>query len=110
MELPNAVPLILTGVETSTVFVIATAYLSSLTGSNATLGAVITDQAEFGLGGVLGATAVIVVIAFAAAGLVAGLRRLATPKGLRITRQERTQMVSLTGSRTAPQDDLPATS
>jgi len=99
VELPNALPLILAGVQTAVVFVIATAYLASLAGTNATLGAVIADQAEFGLGGVLGATVVIVVMAFGIEALIALFRRLVTPAGLRIAREpageERSVVVSL---------------
>lgn len=100
VELPIALPLILAGIQTGAVFVIATAYMSSFAGSNATLGAVIVDQAQFGLGGVLGAAAVVVVMAFLVEGLIALTRRLLTPRGLRLLHAGQgvveTEVVSLT--------------
>lgn len=106
VELPNALPLILAGVQTAAVFVVATAYLASLAGTNSTLGAVITDQAEFGLGGVLGATVVIVVMAFGIEGLIALVRRFVTPVGLRLSQEtaaeQRSVVVSLLDDREEP--------
>lgn len=109
VELPNALPLILAGVQTGTVFVIATAYLASIAGSNSTLGAVITNQAEFGLGGLLGATVIIVIMAFLIEGLIALARLAITPKGLRVARwlggQERVEVVSLALPSTALEEE-----
>jgi osmoprotectant transport system permease protein len=109
VELPNALPLIMAGVQTGTVFVIATAYLASIAGSNATLGAVITNQAEFGLGGVLGAAAIIVVVAFLVEGLLALVRMAITPRGLKVARrlggEERVEVVSLALPSTAEEDE-----
>jgi osmoprotectant transport system permease protein len=83
VEVPNSIPLILGGVRTASVYIIATAYLASFAGSNATLGAVITNEGAYGLAGVLGATIVILAMAFAAEGLLAACQYLLTPRGLR---------------------------
>jgi osmoprotectant transport system permease protein len=83
VEIPNSIPLILGGVRTASVYIIATAYLASFAGSNATLGAVITNEGAYGLAGVLGATLVILAMAFAAEGLLALCQYLLTPRGLR---------------------------
>ncbi|HZE05913.1 MAG TPA: ABC transporter permease subunit, partial [Solirubrobacteraceae bacterium] len=83
VELPNAVPLIVGGIRTASVFIIATAYLASFAGSDSTLGTVITNEGAYGLDGVLGATIVIVVLAFAVEALLALCQYLLTPGGLR---------------------------
>lgn len=83
VELPNAVPLILGGIRTASVYIIATAYLASFAGIDATLGTVITNEGAYGLAGVLGATIVIVVLAFAVEGLLALCQYFVTPRGLR---------------------------
>lgn len=87
VELPAAVPLILAGVRTASVYVIATAYLASFAGSNETLGQVITNEGHYGLAGVLAATVVIVVLAFAAEGLLAICQHILTPRGIRLLRE-----------------------
>lgn len=83
VEVPNAVPLILGGIRTASVYIIATAYLASFAGIDGTLGTVITNEGAFGLAGVLGATIVIVVLAFVVEGLLALCQHLLTPQGLR---------------------------
>jgi osmoprotectant transport system permease protein len=88
VELPVALPLIAAGVRTASVYVIATAYLASFAGSGGTLGSIITQEGFYKLSGVLAATAVIVVMAFAAEGILAMGQRLLTPKGLRLLRVE----------------------
>jgi osmoprotectant transport system permease protein len=86
VELPVAVPLILGGIRTASVFVIATAYLASFAGSGNTLGAIISQEGFYGLSGVLAATVVVVVMAFAVEGALALCQRRLTPKGLRLLR------------------------
>ncbi|MGH2835430.1 MAG: ABC transporter permease [Solirubrobacteraceae bacterium] len=83
VELPNSVPLILGGIRTASVYIIATAYLASFAGIDATLGTVITNEGAYGLSGVLGATIVIVALAFAVEALLALLQHFITPLGLR---------------------------
>lgn len=87
VELPAAVPLIVAGIRTASVYVIATAYLASFAGTNATLGSVITNEGHYGLAGVLAATVVIVVLAFVVEGLLGALQYALTPRGIRLTRR-----------------------
>jgi len=83
VELPNAIPLILGGVRTASVYIIATAYLASFAGTDATLGSVITNEGAYGLAGVIGATIVILILAFGIEALLALCQHLLTPRGLR---------------------------
>ncbi|MGH3774824.1 MAG: ABC transporter permease [Pseudonocardiaceae bacterium] len=84
VELPNAVPLIMAGVRTATVFIIATAYLAGIAGYPDTLGAVITNP-TLPLFQLFAYTVIAVVLAFLADGVFAVLQRLLTPRGLRLT-------------------------
>ena len=86
VELPAAMSLILAGIRTGSVFVIATAYLASFAGTNSTLGVVITNEGYYGLAGVLAATVVIVAMALAAEGLLALCQHFLTPHGIRLLR------------------------
>lgn len=88
VELPASVSLIIAGVRTASVYVIATAYLASFAGTNSTLGLIITDEGYYGLAGVLAATAVVVVMAFAVEGLLALCQRVLTPRGVRLLRAQ----------------------
>jgi osmoprotectant transport system permease protein len=83
VEVPNAIPLILGGIRTASVYIIATAYLASFAGSDSTLGSVITNEGAYGLAGVLGVTVVIALMAFAAEAVLALCQQLLTPRGLR---------------------------
>lgn len=84
VELPNAVFLIMAGVRTATVFVIATAYLAGFAAYPDTLGAVITNP-TLPLSQLFAYTVIAVVLAFLADGVFAVLQRLVTPRGLRLT-------------------------
>jgi osmoprotectant transport system permease protein len=86
VEIPVALPLIVAGIRTASVFVIATAYLASFAGSNSTLGVIISNDGHYGLAGVLAATVVVVVMAFAVEGLLLACQRMLTPHGIRILR------------------------
>ncbi|MHB1592974.1 MAG: ABC transporter permease [Streptosporangiaceae bacterium] len=86
VELPAAGSLIIGGIRTASVYVIATAYLASFAGTNSTLGLIITDEGYYGLAGVLAATLVVVVMAFAIEALLALCQRLLTPHGVRLLR------------------------
>lgn len=88
VELPASGALILGGIRTGAVYVIATAYLASFAGTNSTLGLIITDEGYYGLAGVLAATLVVVVMAFAVEGLLAWCQRLLTPQGVRLLRAQ----------------------
>ncbi len=83
VELPNCVPLIMAGVRTAWVYVVATAYLGAFSGYSGTLGDIIADSSSFGLGGVLAAAAVAIVIAFGGELVLTVVEQLLTPRGLR---------------------------
>lgn len=75
VELPLAMPLILAGVRIAAVFIVATATIASVAGGGG-LGDIIVDQATYRLSGVVGASLVVSLLAFAVAGLVAVIRKL----------------------------------
>ena len=85
VELPNSVPLIMAGIRTATVYVIATAYLAAFAGSPGTLGDIIGNQGSYTLAGVMAAAIVAVVLAFLAELLLGLAQRMLTPRGLRLT-------------------------
>lgn len=85
VELPNALGLIMAGVRTATVFVIATAYLAGLAAYPDTLGSVITNP-TLPLAQLFTYTVITVALAFLADGVFAVVQRLLTPTGLKITR------------------------
>ncbi|MGD9697013.1 MAG: ABC transporter permease [Thermoleophilia bacterium] len=86
VELPNATPLIATAVRTAAVEVVATATLAGLVGARG-LGEVILAGLNNGQDDVLLAGAIpVALLALAAQLLFGGLERLATPRGLRVTR------------------------
>ncbi|HZD64569.1 MAG TPA: ABC transporter permease [Acidimicrobiales bacterium] len=84
VELPNAVPLIMAGIRTASVYVIATAYLATFAGSTDTLGSIIGNESSYGLQGVIAATAVVIVIALIGEVLFGLSQRALTPKGLKL--------------------------
>lgn len=86
VELPTAVPLIMAGIRTATVYVIATAYLAGFAGSPGTLGDIITNPGSYQLAGVMAASIVAVVLAFLAEGVLALAERAVMPKGLALLR------------------------
>lgn len=86
VELPNALPLIMTGIRTAWVYTVATAYLAVFAGSPNTLGDVIGNPSGFGQPGILAAAAVEIVIAFAGAVLINMAERAMTPTGLKLAR------------------------
>jgi osmoprotectant transport system permease protein len=82
VELPLAVPLTFTGIRTAAVYVVATATLAGFFGGGG-LGDIISNQASYGLDGVVGAAIVVTVLALGTDVLLAGVQRLITPRGLR---------------------------
>lgn len=92
VELPNAIPLIMTGVRTAWVYTVATAYLAvfagyaSGAGAPGTLGDIIGNVAGNGIPGILTAAAFEIVIAFAGAALLTLAERAMTPTGLKFAR------------------------
>lgn len=86
VELPLGLPLIFAGIRTSAVFVVATATLSGFFGGGG-LGDIIANRSSYGLDGVLGASYILIVMAFVVQGLFLVLERLVTPEGLRLERK-----------------------
>jgi osmoprotectant transport system permease protein len=79
VELPSSIPLILSGIRTSWVYIVATAYLATFAGSQGTLGDIISNIEGYNLSGVLAAATISIILAFAGDAL--------TPTGLRLARR-----------------------
>jgi osmoprotectant transport system permease protein len=86
VELPLSWPLIFAGIRTASVYVIATAPLAALAGGGG-LGDIIVNQPTYGLEGVIAATIVTVVLAFAVDGMFGLVQRAVTPAGLVVSRE-----------------------
>jgi osmoprotectant transport system permease protein len=82
VELPLATPLIFAGIRTGCVYVIATATLATFAGGGG-LGDIIVNEPTYGVPGVIAGSLAIIVLAFAADGLLALVQRWATPRPLR---------------------------
>jgi osmoprotectant transport system permease protein len=91
VELPLSWPLIFAGIRTAAVYVVATAPLAAIAGGGG-LGDIILNQPTYKLVGVIAATIVVVVLAFAVDLLFALVQRAVTPRGLQ-TRPELTTIV-----------------
>jgi osmoprotectant transport system permease protein len=85
VELPLGLPLIFAGIRTSAVFVVATATLAGFFGGGG-LGDIISNQESYRLSGVIGASYVLIVLAFLVQLFFVGVERLVTPAGLRKSR------------------------
>ena len=70
VELPLATPLLFSGVRTAVVFVVASATIAAIAGGGG-LGDVIVNQASYGIEGVIAASILVSVLAFACDGVVA---------------------------------------
>jgi osmoprotectant transport system permease protein len=82
VELPLALPLTFAGIRTAAVYVVATATLAGFFGGGG-LGDIISNQASYGLEGVVGAAIVVTLLALATDWAFAGVQWLITPRGLR---------------------------
>jgi osmoprotectant transport system permease protein len=89
VELPLAWPLIFAGIRTAAVYIVATAPLAAIAGGGG-LGDIILNQPTYRLVGVIAATIVVVVLAFAVDGVLARVQRAVTPRGLRPARELQT--------------------
>jgi osmoprotectant transport system permease protein len=83
VELPVALPLIMLGLRTSAIFVVATATIAAEIGLGGLGRFIIDGLASNNYGEVAGGAAVIVVLALAVQVVFVGLRRLVVPTGLR---------------------------
>ena len=86
VELPLAVPTVMSGVRTAAINIIATATIAPLAGV-LTLGEFIIDRNVFGPDGLLAGAILVALLALAAELLLAGLQRLLTPRGLAVQRR-----------------------
>jgi osmoprotectant transport system permease protein len=85
VELPLGLATIFGGIRTSTVNVVATATIAPLA-SVQTLGYPIININVYGFSGTLGAAIVVAVLTLVLDGLLAGVQRLVTPKGIKVGR------------------------
>ena len=86
VEIPMAVPGIMSGIRTSSINIIATATIAPLAGV-LTLGNFIINENVYGANGVLAGAIVVAVIALFFEFALAGLQRRLTSKGLRLQAQ-----------------------
>jgi osmoprotectant transport system permease protein len=83
VELPLSWPLIFAGIRTGAVYVVATAPLASIAGGGG-LGDIILNQPTYHLEGVIAATIVTVVLAFAVDAALGFVQRRLTPTGITV--------------------------
>jgi osmoprotectant transport system permease protein len=88
IELPLAVPTIMSGVRTGAINIIATATIAPLAGV-VTLGDFIIGQNLYGDEGVLAGAILVATLAMLVEFGLAGLQRLLTPRGLKLARESR---------------------
>ena len=86
VELPLAVPLIMSGVRTAAINIVATATIASIAGVS-TLGDYIINNANYGEDGLIAGAILVALLALAFELLLAGLQRLLTPRGLEPQRE-----------------------
>jgi osmoprotectant transport system permease protein len=89
VEIPSALPLIFAGIRTSAVFVVATATLAGIFGGGG-LGDIINNRESYGLNGVIAASYLVILLAFAVQLAFLLLERAVTPAGLRAARETKT--------------------
>ena len=82
VELPLSAPLLFAGIRTAVVFVVASATIAAVAAGGG-LGEVIVNQSSYGIEGVIGASMLVCVLAFAADGVIALIQHFVTPKPLR---------------------------
>ena len=85
VELPLAVPTIMTGVRTAAINIIATATIAPLAGVS-TLGELILGRDVYGSDGVLAGAILVALLALVIEFSLAGLQRLLTPRGVTLQR------------------------
>jgi len=86
VEMPLAVPTIMSGVRTASINIIATATIAPLAGV-VTLGDFIINRNVYGDEGVIAGAILVAVLAMLVEFGLAGLQRLLTPRGLKLTRE-----------------------
>ena len=96
VEMPLAVPLMMAGVRTAALFVVATTTISSLAGYSGTLGDIIVNETSYHLSGVLGAAICIAALALIVDGLLAGAQWALTPAPLRAREARADDLLAVT--------------
>lgn len=86
VELPLAVPTIMSGVRTGAINIIATATIAPLAGV-VTLGDFIINRNVYGDEGVLAGAILVALLAIAVEFALAGAQRMLTPRGLKLARE-----------------------
>jgi osmoprotectant transport system permease protein len=86
VELPLAVPTIMSGVRTGAINIVATATIAPLAGVE-TLGDFIINSANYGDDGLLAGAILVALLALAFEVALAGLQRLLTPRGVALERE-----------------------
>jgi osmoprotectant transport system permease protein len=86
VELPLAVPTLMSGVRTGAIAIVATATIAPLAGV-LTLGDFIINRGVYGEEGVLAGAILVALLALAFELALAGLQRLLTPRGLELQRE-----------------------
>jgi osmoprotectant transport system permease protein len=84
VEAPMAMPSIFTGIRTATINIVATATIAPLAGV-ATLGELILGENVYGTNGVLAGAIMVALLALVLEFSLAGLQRLLTSKGLKLS-------------------------
>ncbi|MGC1853301.1 MAG: ABC transporter permease subunit [Solirubrobacterales bacterium] len=84
VEMPLAIPTLMTGVRTATINIVATATIAPLAGV-LTLGDFIINRNVYGDDGVLAGAILVALLALALEFLLAGLQRLLTSRGLKVS-------------------------
>jgi osmoprotectant transport system permease protein len=85
VELPLALPLVITGLRVAAVTVVATAPIAAIAGGGG-LGDIIVNQASYRLSGVLGASYCVMALSAGVWLAFSALQRATTPRGLRAAR------------------------
>ncbi|MBV9465538.1 MAG: ABC transporter permease [Solirubrobacterales bacterium] len=88
LELPLGIPLIFAGIRTAALFVVSTTTIAALTGYSGSLGDIINNETSYHLSGVLGAAICIAALALVVEFALAGVQRLLTPRGLKVSGRE----------------------
>jgi osmoprotectant transport system permease protein len=86
VELPLAVPTLMSGVRTGAITIVSTATIASLAGIS-TLGDFIINRGIYGETGLLAGAILVALLALTFELVLAGVQRLLTPKGIQVERQ-----------------------
>jgi osmoprotectant transport system permease protein len=90
VELPLAVPLVMTGIRVSAVTVVATAPIAAIAGGGG-LGDIIVNEASYRLAGVVGASLCVMALSAGVWVTLSALQRSLTPRGIREARVPETR-------------------